>query len=379
MTCLLVSLRAPWGVACTLHHLAGYSLCPGGTSNGQRCSCDGQPVCGGAVDAATCGTAGTCVVDGTAWVGFTASTGDAYSVFEVNSWGFQNLAQEGSLYTFGAGVYGQLGLGDTSDRYVGNLVASLDGLVTVSAAGGAQHTLMVNQLGTVYGWGDNEFGQLGQGDLLNRDTPTAILALDAMQQSAQAGDPCVCAPVATSTCQTQPRQKPCTFSVVSVAAGAFHSLAVVLRDAGAYEIWGWGDNSFGQLGCLELPTGVACPWTPIPVGTRGNYPTAATLALPCSGTNVRCMTVPRRLVSFDRLGLQSMVMNPIQLVAGAFHNILVTGDCAGCPVPPVCKAEKLTLAECDCDGGYRNRGPFKRDQIIQDIPCVAKNKEIYAW
>ena len=300
-------------------------------------------------------------------------------MFEVLSWGFLNLAQEGSLYSFGAGEHGQLGLGDTRNRYIGNLVASLDGFVTIDTSAGALHTLVLNQLGSVYAWGDNQFGQLGQGDLLMRSAPTKVLALDAMRQSAAAGDPCVCAPVASRSCQTQPRMLPCKFTVVSVAAGAYHSLAVVQRDGGAHEIWGWGDNSFGQLGCLELPTGVACPWLPIPVGTRGNYPTPATLALPCSGTNVRCMALPRRIASFDRLGLQSMVMRPFQLVAGAFHNILITGDCSNCPMPSICTAQKLTREQCDCDGGERTRGPFKRDWIFQDIPCIAKYKEVYAW
>jgi hypothetical protein len=350
----------------------------GGQRSGLPCSCNGDPVCGGAADT-SCGVNGACIVDGTAWVGFTASTGDAFSVFEIFSWSFLNLAQEGSVFAFGGNVKGQLGLGDTRDRRTGNLVASLDGFVMVDAAAGGQHSLVLNQLGAVYAWGDNQFGQLGLGDLTARRSPTKVLALDAMRQSALAGDPCVCAAVASRGCQTQPRLKPCTFSVVAVVAGSRHSLAMVLRDSGAHEIWGWGDNSFGQLGCLELPSGVTCPWAPLPVGTRGNYPTAATIALPCSGTNVRCMALPRRITSFDRLGLQSMVMSPIQLVAGAFHNILITGECVGCPMPAVCSTQKLTRAQCECDGGERSRGPFVREWIIQDIPCIAKRHEVYTW
>jgi len=31
-----------------------------------------------------------------------------------------------------------------------------------------------------------------------------------------------------------------------VAAGQYHSLVVVERDNGAHEMWGWGDNAYGQ-------------------------------------------------------------------------------------------------------------------------------------
>ncbi|MFT4246200.1 MAG: hypothetical protein QM571_06780 [Micrococcaceae bacterium] len=55
---------------------------------------------------------------------------------------------------------GQLGLGDQTDRSLPTLVRSWDFL---STSGGGSHSTAVKGDGTMYGWGRNEYGQLGKG------------------------------------------------------------------------------------------------------------------------------------------------------------------------------------------------------------------------
>lgn len=85
------------------------------------------------------------------------------------------------------------------------------GLSTVSA--GMFHSLALSSDGTVWAWGDNSEGQLGnkQNELPNSSTPVQVKDLT---------------------------------NIVAVAAGGAHSLA--LKNDGT--VWGWGNNEFGQAG-----------------------------------------------------------------------------------------------------------------------------------
>lgn len=93
-------------------------------------------------------------------------------------------------------------------------------LSTVSA--GLGHSLSLNSDGTVWAWGDNSEGQLGNNneDLQTSPTPVQVNNLS---------------------------------NVVAVAAGGAHSLA--LKKDGT--VWGWGNNEFGQsgFGTVELIAG----------------------------------------------------------------------------------------------------------------------------
>ncbi|KFA91072.1 RCC1 repeat- and reductase domain-containing protein, partial [Archangium violaceum Cb vi76] len=77
----------------------------------------------------------------------------------------------------------------------------LSGVVAVAAGYG--HSLAVRSDGTVWSWGYNSEGQLGDGTTNNRTTPVQVSGLS---------------------------------GVVSVAAGRFHALAV--RSDGS--VWAWG-------------------------------------------------------------------------------------------------------------------------------------------
>jgi alpha-tubulin suppressor-like RCC1 family protein len=91
--------------------------------------------------------------------------------------------------------------------------------VSAVAAGGF-HSLAVDGIGTVWGWGLNQSGQVG--------TTAAVTT----------------APVRNTPLFAQLHQQPGSPVATAVAAGANHSLALDSRGV----VWGWGDNGFGQLG-----------------------------------------------------------------------------------------------------------------------------------
>ena len=130
---------------------------------------------------------------------------------EVGAGGAHSLAlrDDGTVWAWGYNNHGQLGDGATTDRHTPVQVRDLSGVVSISSGG--WHSLALRDDGTVWAWGWNEFGQLGDGTTTDRYSPVQVQNLS---------------------------------GVVSVAGGGGHSLA--LRDDGT--LWAWGWNEHGQLG-----------------------------------------------------------------------------------------------------------------------------------
>ena len=86
------------------------------------------------------------------------------------------LASNGDAYGCGVNNYGQLGLGDTAARWYPTLISGST-ITGISAAGYFYHdstSLFVTSAGDVYGCGENNTGQLGLGDVVQRNWPTLI-------------------------------------------------------------------------------------------------------------------------------------------------------------------------------------------------------------
>lgn len=128
----------------------------------------------------------------------------------AGGWHSAALKNDGTVWTWGWNLEGQLGDGSTTDKTVPTQVPSLSGVIKIAA--GTYHTLALKNDGTVWAWGDNLNGQVGNGTN-NND---------------------VLSPVQVSGLT----------NVVSIAAGRFFSLAV--KNDGT--VWTWGENLYGQLG-----------------------------------------------------------------------------------------------------------------------------------
>ena len=131
------------------------------------------------------------------------------------------LASDGTVYTWGLNQYGQLGNNTTinsrSPVAVQAAGTPLAGKTIVQIAAGADHSLALDSGGALYAWGSNAYGQLGNGTTTNSSVPVAVKI---------AGTP-----LAGKT-------------IVQIAAGANHNM--VLTSDGAVYTWGW--NYHGQLG-----------------------------------------------------------------------------------------------------------------------------------
>lgn len=85
------------------------------------------------------------------------------------------LKEDGTVWTWGYNYYGQIGDGTTTDRLT---PAQVSGLMDVKAiAAGDSHTVAVKEDGTVWAWGYNYNGQLGDGTTTDKLTPVQVNGL----------------------------------------------------------------------------------------------------------------------------------------------------------------------------------------------------------
>ena len=179
----------------------------------------------------------------------------------------------GAAYCWGANSSGQLGNGTTNPTGGANPspVAVLGGLSFVMvSAGGVQsmgHTCGVTTVGAAYCWGDNSWGQLGDGTTTNRTNPVAVLGGFSFVVVGAAGYGHTCGVTAggaaycwghnpfgqlgdgTTSDRTSPVAVVGGLSFAAVSAGGYidfrdHTCGVTTGGAA----YCWGDNSVGQLG-----------------------------------------------------------------------------------------------------------------------------------
>ena len=127
------------------------------------------------------------------------------------------LKSDGTLYAWGANPFGQLGDGTTAQRSTPAPVSILTGVVSIAAGSG--HSLAAKSDGTVWGWGSNFNGQVGDNTTTSRNAPTQVVG---------PGGSGTLAGVAS----------------VGGSNGGNHSHAV--KSDGT--LWSWGNNGNGQLG-----------------------------------------------------------------------------------------------------------------------------------
>jgi alpha-tubulin suppressor-like RCC1 family protein len=144
--------------------------------------------------------------------------GNLGSVVAISAGEFFSVAlkSDGSVWAWGLNDVGELGNGTTTNSLV-PVQVNLAGVVVAISAGEAHSLALLND-GTVWGWGDNYFGELGDGSTLNaRPTPVQVL------QSPGGSN---------------------FTNVKAVSAGGYFSIA--LKNDGT--VWSWGSGLKGQLG-----------------------------------------------------------------------------------------------------------------------------------
>jgi len=119
------------------------------------------------------------------------------------------LRYDGTVWTWGNNSNGQLGDGTNTSRSTPAQVPGLSGVVGIAA--GFEHSLAVKADGTIWAWGSNGSGQLGDGTTTMRKSPVQVSGLT---------------------------------NVIAIDGGSGYTIAV--KDDGT--VWAWGYNAYGQVG-----------------------------------------------------------------------------------------------------------------------------------
>jgi alpha-tubulin suppressor-like RCC1 family protein len=145
------------------------------------------------------------------------------NITAIDTSGYHSIALkgDGTVWAWGANYYGQLGDNTTSNRLIPVQVLGPGGIGYLSnitaIAAGYNHNLALSSDGTLWAWGQNYYGQLGDNTTADSPVPVEV---------------------------TGPDGAGYITNITAIAAGNTHSVAV--RDDGT--LWAWGWNYYGELG-----------------------------------------------------------------------------------------------------------------------------------
>jgi alpha-tubulin suppressor-like RCC1 family protein len=180
------------------------------------------------------------------------------------------LDAHGKVWSWGANGNGQLGRHDSlyENEDSSAIVPGLSNIVAI--AGGSGHAIALRSDGTVWAWGDNAYGDLGDGSGTQRDYAAPVPGLTNAIAITSGECQCftICAKgtvlgwglnedwelgIGNADDQSEPVLVSSLTNAVALSGGLFHSIALLSNGS----IKAWGANYFGEIGNISSSTPVS--------------------------------------------------------------------------------------------------------------------------
>jgi len=240
------------------------------------------------------------------------------------------LSNHSELYSWGWGAHGQLGHGNTTDCMVPRRIEALRGLTVAAIACGDRHSFAITDEGQLFGWGSNEYNQLGTGKrgevLASPALIKGLMGLPVKQMSS--GDRHTAAVTTLGAVymwgcgsdgqigQGDYRDALRPRLVARLAARVDrvqcgHNFTLALTDT--HELFAWGANVYGQLGnggsaksCVPVPVtlpsgaalkGVSCAHFHCVLWTSASHESGTQSALGSRGFSASALSALSRVAS----------------------------------------------------------------------------------
>lgn len=172
---------------------------------------------------------------------------------------------DGTLWTWGSGVKGALGLGNITNYSSPKQVGALT--TWSSASGGAQRVGAITTTGALWVWGFNSQGTLGLNNTTSYSSPKQVGALTNWAQISMGSNASAAVKtdgtlwtwgynsnyelgLGNNTTYYSPKQVGSSTNWASVNSASRFMLAVKTDNT----LWGWGQNAYGQIGTGNLTT-----------------------------------------------------------------------------------------------------------------------------
>jgi len=298
------------------------------------------------------------------------------------------LTNNGNVYCWGDNTQGQLGINSFVDQLTPVQVMGVGGIGylsdIVSIAVGGSHTCAVSNSGSLFCWGYNTYGQLGNNSLANQKTPVQVMGVGAVgflsgisSVSAGLGQTCATTGAGLNYCwgqnssgqlginNTTQQKTPVQVlgvggvgnlnGIIATASGYSHTCAI----SSIGNMYCWGSNTNGQLG-INNTTQQNTPVQVLGVGAVGNLAGISQISL---GSAHSCALISGSIYcwglnAFGQLGINNTIqkLTPVQVLGiggvGLLSNIIQFSSGHS----HICAVTDLNSVSCWGDGGSGNIG-----------------------
>ncbi len=188
------------------------------------------------------------------------SFGQCWSKITAGSSHSLIIKNDGTLWAWGGNVYGELGDGTYISKNTPIQIGSDNNWKDVKA--GAHHTIAIKNDGSLWSWGRNYSGELGDGTNIDKNTPTQIgtdnnwfkiFSKISGHSLAQKNDGTLWAWGSNNSGQLGDgtninKNVPILIQTVNIwdkiVPGNYHNVSIKTDGT----LWAWGNNTYGQLG-----------------------------------------------------------------------------------------------------------------------------------